>query len=62
MRELLPGLIVARAIPDTTLAGLASGTYTLQGGVIRWAAGTPCAGQIVAHLLPAAGLAPGPIC
>jgi len=48
---------VSRTIPDSTLAGLALGRYALNGGVIRWAAGTPQAGQIVAHLLPAAAAA-----
>ncbi len=40
MIPVLPGLIVARALPLTTLAGLATGAYTLHGGVIRHAAGT----------------------
>lgn len=51
----LAGMIVARAIPDATLAGLAMGQYALHGGVVRWATGTPAAGQIVAHLLPTTG-------
>jgi len=50
-------MTVARAIPTATLAGLAMGRYALHGGVVRWATGTPAAGQIVAHLLPTAGLA-----
>lgn len=54
MSSALVGMTVARAIPDATLAGLAMGRYAMHGGVIRWAAGTPQAGQIVAHLLPAA--------
>jgi len=33
--------------------GLMMGRYKLHGGVIRWAAGAPNAGQIVKHLLPA---------
>ncbi|MBX0330829.1 hypothetical protein K2Z83_24530 [Oscillochloris sp. ZM17-4] len=53
----LVGMTVARAIPTATLAGLAMGRYALHGGVVRWAAGTPAAGQIVAHLLPSAGMA-----
>ena len=51
----LVGMTVARAIPDATLAGLAFGKYALHGGVVRHAIGTPAAGQIVAHLLPAIG-------
>lgn len=44
------GLTVARAIPAEALIGLASGSLTLHGGVVRDAAG-----RIVAHLaLPAA--------
>lgn len=50
----LPGWIVSRAIPYDTLAGLITGQYKLYGGVIRWAAGTPNAGQIVTHLMPVA--------
>lgn len=53
----LVGMTVSRTIPDATLAGLAMGRYALHGGVVRWAAGTPQAGQIVAHLLPAAAVA-----
>jgi hypothetical protein len=53
MIPFLPGLIVARALPETALAGLVTGAYTLHGGVIRHAAGTAQGGQIVAHLLPA---------
>lgn len=44
MTSSLFGLPVARAIPDHALLGLATGQYTLHGGVIRWAAGTPQAG------------------
>lgn len=47
-----PGWVVARAIPYECLIGLATGKYQLCGGVIRWAAGTPNAGQIVRHLIP----------
>jgi hypothetical protein len=54
MPAFLPGLIVARALPVETMLGLLSGQYTLQGGVIRWAAGTAQAGQIVRHLIPVA--------
>ena len=57
MLSTLVGVTVSRTIPDSTLAGLALGRYALNGGVIRWAAGTPQAGQIVAHLLPAAAAA-----
>jgi hypothetical protein len=46
------GMTVVRAIPAQTIIGLLTGQYTLHGGVIRWAAGTTNAGQIVAHLLP----------
>ena len=51
---MLPGWTVARAIPFDTFAGLITGQYKLYGGVIRHAAGTPYAGQIVRHLIPAA--------
>ncbi len=47
------GMTVVRAIPAQTIIGLLTGQYTLHGGVIRWAAGTTNAGQIVAHLVPA---------
>lgn len=53
----LVGMTVSRSIPKATLAGLAMGRYALHGGVVRWATGTPHAGRIVAHLLPAAKLA-----
>ena len=46
-----PGWIVERAIPYETLIGLATGKYTLHGGVIRWAAGTAKGGQIIRHLI-----------
>jgi hypothetical protein len=52
MLDTLPGLIVERAIPSDVWGGLMMGRYKLHGGVIRWAAGTPNAGQIVRHLLP----------
>ena len=48
----LPGWTVSRMIPEDTLLGLIAGKYKLYGGVIRWAAGTPHAGQIVRHLIP----------
>ncbi|MGL4882537.1 MAG: hypothetical protein ACRC8K_15970, partial [Waterburya sp.] len=51
---MLPGWAVARTIPFETLAGLITGQYKLYGGVIRWAAGTPNAGEIVKHLIPTA--------
>lgn len=44
---MLPGWTVARAIPFDIFAGLITGQYKLYGGVIRHAAGTPYAGQIV---------------
>ena len=44
---MLPGWEVTRLIPVETLVGLISGQYKLYGGVIRHAAGTPQAGQIV---------------
>ena len=49
---MIPGCTVAREIPYETLTGLATGKYHLYGGVIRWAAGTANAGQIVQHLIP----------
>jgi hypothetical protein len=49
---MIPGWTIVRAIPSETLLGLAAGYYQLYGGVIRWAAGTPNAGQIVRHLIP----------
>lgn len=48
-----PGWEVTRMIPSDVWMGLATGQYKLYGGVIRWAAGTEHAGQIVRHLLPA---------
>jgi hypothetical protein len=50
-----PGWILTRGIPYETLIGLATGQYTLHGGVIRWAVGTERAGQIVRHLIIPAG-------
>lgn len=49
---MISGWTVARNIPYETLTGLATGKYQLYGGVIRWAAGTANAGQIVRHLIP----------
>jgi len=49
-----PGWTVARTIPFDTIVGLLTGQYKLYGGVIRWAAGTDNAGQIVSHLMPVA--------
>lgn len=46
-----PGWILTRGIPYETWIGLATGRYTIHGGVIRWAAGTARAGQIVRHLI-----------
>jgi hypothetical protein len=56
----LLGMTVVRAVPAGALLRLATGQYTLHGGVIRWAANTPQAGQIVCHLLPAFGRAAAP--
>lgn len=49
---MISGWTVARTIPHETLIGLATGKYQLYGGVVRWAAGTSHAGQIVRHLIP----------
>ena len=46
------GWTVDRTIPKELLMYLLSDQMVLSGGVIRWAAGTPNAGQIVRHLLP----------
>ncbi|MBL1176830.1 hypothetical protein [Pantanalinema sp. GBBB05] len=60
---MIPGWTIARTIPYETLIGLATGKYKLYGGVVRWAAGTPNAGQIIRHLIPVAsnplGIIPG---
>lgn len=48
-----PGWEVTRMIPPDVLMGIATGQYKIYGGVIRWAAGTEHAGQIVRHFLPA---------
>lgn len=50
----LLGLEVTRQIPAEVVTGLLTGRYSLHGSVIRWAAGTDHAGQIVRHLLPVA--------
>ena len=50
---MFPGWIVARAISPDVWSGLLTGKYALQGGVIRYAAGTAKGGQIVRHLIPA---------
>jgi hypothetical protein len=52
MADNLLGLLVTRAIPQEVLVGLMAGQYKSYGGVIRWAAGTEYAGQIVRHLIP----------
>lgn len=54
MFETFMGLNITRAIPTEVFAGLITGDYSLHGGVIRWAAGTESAGQIVRHLIPIA--------
>ena len=54
MVESLLGLTVTRAISPEVVIGLITGQYKLYGGVIRWAAGTEYAGQIVRHLVPVA--------
>jgi hypothetical protein len=55
---MVPGWVVARGIPPELLLGINSGLYTVHGGVIRWAAGTANAGQIVRHLIPVDGFRP----
>ncbi|HAO23486.1 MAG: hypothetical protein BWK80_62715 [Desulfobacteraceae bacterium IS3] len=52
MLDTLPGLILERTIPPDVIGGLMSGQYKIYGGVVRWAAGTENAGQIVRHLIP----------
>ncbi|WP_413166963.1 hypothetical protein ACL6C3_09710 [Capilliphycus salinus ALCB114379] len=47
----IPGWTVVRAIPPEVIMGLITGKYKDYGGVIRWAAGTENAGQIVRHLV-----------
>jgi hypothetical protein len=57
MDNSLFGLSVLRTVPEDTIWGVLSGQYRLHGGVVRWAAGTPQAGQIVRHLIPLARVA-----
>ena len=52
MVETLFDLIVERGIPSEVLTGLLTRKFKLYGGVVRWAAGTEKAGQIVRHLIP----------
>jgi len=52
MLESLLGMTVARSIPLEVIGGLLTNQYTLNGGVIRWAAETEKAGQIIRHLIP----------
>ncbi len=47
----IPGWTVVRAIPPEIMMGIITGKYKPYGGVIRWAAGTENAGQIVRHLV-----------
>lgn len=54
MIDTFMGLIVTRSIPIEIISGLMTGQYSLHGGVIRWAANTEKAGQIIRHLLPVA--------
>jgi tetratricopeptide (TPR) repeat protein len=54
MIETFMRLNVTRTIPQEIITGLMMGQYSLHGGVIRWAANTEYAGQIVRHLIPVA--------
>jgi hypothetical protein len=54
MIDSILGLSVARGIPAEVVSGLITGMYRLDGGVIRWAANTENAGQIIRHLIPIA--------
>ena len=56
MIDSLLGLSVARGIPAEVVSGLITGMYRLDGGVIRWAANTENAGQIIRHLIPIASI------
>ncbi|MEB3281900.1 MAG: hypothetical protein VKK42_23560 [Lyngbya sp.] len=47
----IPGWTVVREIPPEVMMGIITGKYKVWGGVIRWAAGTEHAGQIVRHLV-----------
>jgi len=58
MVESFLGLTVTRSIPSEVVTGLMTGQYKLHGGVIRWAASTEYAGQIVCHLLPFSQIEP----
>ncbi len=51
---IFPDWNLARTIPYDVLVGLITEQYKIYGGVIRWAAGTENAGQIVRHLIPVA--------
>lgn len=44
---------LVRSLPESPeiLSNLINGTYTLEGGVVRYAAGTGKGGQIVRHLV-----------
>lgn len=54
IETVFPGWVVARAVPPEVWQGLGMRQYNLYGGVIRGAAGTPQAGQIIRHLVPVA--------
>jgi hypothetical protein len=54
MSEPFMDFFVTRAIPPEVITGLITHQYKLHGGVIRWAASTEHAGQIVRHLVPVA--------
>ncbi len=51
---MIAGWSVTRLVPPDVWGGLIIGKYKMYGGVIRWAAGTERAGQIVRHLVPVA--------
>ena len=59
MQAALAKFVVERTLSPDVVAGVASGLYKIHGGVIRWAAGTPMAGQIVRHLIPVAAASTG---
>lgn len=46
------GMLVLRQIPIEAIPHILSGQMKVYGGVIRWVAGTPNAGEIAFHLLP----------
>ena len=54
MLESFLNMNVVRSLPTEVFAGLMTGQYAMHGGVIRWAADTERAGQIVRHLIPVA--------